>query len=123
MAQVELNAEQIKKALECYTTFNCDKCPIEDENRDCENFGCIKQAIALIKGLTEENEKLKAQKYYLHSDGRIEMIPTVESVRADTIDEFVYMVKEKMREVATGKRTSLIGAGWIDEIARELKGE
>jgi DNA anti-recombination protein RmuC len=53
-----MESEKIIKALECYTTFNCDKCPIEDENRDCENFGCIKQALALIKELTEENENL-----------------------------------------------------------------
>ena len=56
-----MEREQIIKALECYSTFNCDKCPIEDENRDCENFGCIKQAIALIKELTEENERLREE--------------------------------------------------------------
>ena len=54
-----------------------------------------------IKELTEENERL----------------------RADTIDEFADMVKEKMREVATGKRASLVGIGWLDQIAKELKGE
>ena len=56
---MELNREQIIKALECYTNFKCNECPIE--NRDCENFGCIKQAIALIKEITEENERLKLE--------------------------------------------------------------
>ena len=94
---------EIIKALEC--------CKVGDDCWACpyDNVGVYSQcvpklledALALIKELTEENERL----------------------RADTIDEFVKMMKEKMREVATGKRTSLIGTGWIDEIARELKGE
>ena len=127
-----LNAEQVKKALECCIKNqceNCCQCGNWHEQWNCMT-SLMKNALALInsqeqriKELAAENERLKAQKYYIHSDGRIEMIPTVESVRADTIDEFVKMVKEKMREVATGKRTSLIGTGWIDEIARVLKGE
>lgn len=47
----------------------------------------IKDALSLIKQLTEENERLRSAKYMLHSDGRIEPIPTIESVRADTIRE------------------------------------
>lgn len=46
-----------------------------------------------------------------------------ETTRNETIDEFADMVKEKMREVATGKRTSLVGIGWLDQIVKELKGE
>lgn len=121
-----LNAEQVINELDCQTRF----AKFSNSNGVLISVKCAQFVLdhaqyyeQMIKELEAENERLKAQKYYIHSDGRIEMIPTVESVRADTIDEFVKMTKEKMREVATGKRTSLIGTGWIDEIARELKGE
>ena len=82
-----------------------------------------------IKELTEEvaEEKAKCEmcaEVIKRQDKEIASKDAeIKRLRADTIDEFVYMVKEKMREVATGKRTSLIGTGWIDEIAREIKGE
>ena len=107
-----LNAEKVKKALEIHTgilNMLCEECPYNCDAHDeiCLDF-LTKDALALInsqeqriKELTEENERL----------------------RADTIDEFVKMVKEKMREVATGKRASLVGIGWLDQIAKELKGE
>lgn len=106
-----LNAKQIKKALECCRHSDSDEeycadCPYRTVKycaaKISENaLALINSQEQRIKELTEENERL----------------------RADTIDEFVKMVKEKMREVAIVKRTSLIGTGWIDEIARELKGE
>ena len=159
-----LNAEQVKKALECCT--NNDECVGEEcpyYATGCEN-NMPKDALALInsqeqrigelaeevedlkvtllawtmalttlkavkKELTEENERLTrlANLRQRDLDNANDLLfkaeDEIDRLRADTIDEFVKMVKEKMREVATGKRTSLIGAGWIDEIARELKGE
>ena len=125
-----LNAEQVKKGLECLNNKidrDCNTCPIfwkvrkSTVTQNCRHI-ILDATLALInsqeqriKELTEENEGL-----YQTLDDKIQ---EVKRLRAETIDEFVYMVKEKMREVATGKRTSLIGAGWIDEIARELKGE
>ena len=44
--------------------------------------------------LTEENERLKAQKYMIHPDGKIEMIPTIESVRADTIEKMLDIMEQ-----------------------------
>ena len=95
---MKLNRDQIIKALECCSKDDCDNCPNSFGN--CYS-NLARDALSLIKELTEENERL----------------------RADTIDEFVKMVKEKMREVATGKRASLVGIGWLDQIAKELKGE
>lgn len=141
-----LNAEQVKKALECCTRgresrgdIPCLDCPYNEfylagrtgerqVKGTCQGW-LMKYALVLIKELTEEVAEEKAidemcaevirrqDKEIAQKDAKIKRL------RADTIDEFVYMVKEKMREVATGKRTSLIGTGWIDEIARELKGE
>jgi ribosomal protein S17E len=129
-----LNAEQIKKALECYVNFRCGECPLDCAK--CEEFDCVKQALALInsqeqriKELTEENDKL----YHLVDDKiqenkRIALLSKAtaevsKTVRNEVIDEFADMVKAAMREVATGKRTSLVGIGWLDQIVKELKGE
>ena len=69
-----LNAEQVKKALECHADElnSCGVCPYR------EGEGCSLQmssdALSLIKELTEENEKLKAPKYFLHENGSIEKL-------------------------------------------------
>ena len=90
-----LNAEQIIKVLEHCSNWTAEKgckgCPYDG---NCIDEDVTRDALALItsqeqriKELTEENERLRSQKYMLHSDGRIEPIPTIESVRADTIRE------------------------------------
>ena len=118
-----LNAENIIKALECCTSESefCTGCPFL-ECGACKQSSLLKLALSLIKELTEENEGLREdrERYRLLVKA---MAKVSETQRNEVIDEFADMVKEKMREVATGKRTSLIGTGWIDEIARELKGE
>ena len=58
---MELNREQIIKALECCSTENCTDCPYAVD--DIFDISCginkAKDALSLIKELTEENEKLK----------------------------------------------------------------
>lgn len=72
--------------------------------------------------LTEENERLKAQKYYIHSDDRIEMIPTVESVRADTVRKMQERLKECFNNEI--KHMSIYTEGQVlfavDQIAKEM---
>ena len=63
---MELNAEQIKKALECCLTpkcSNCMECPARQSltGTDCLGF-VIGQTISLIKELTGENERLRAER-------------------------------------------------------------
>lgn len=58
----ELNREQIIKALECCIKNqceNCCQCGNWHEQWNCMTF-LMKNAVALIKELTEENEKLHA---------------------------------------------------------------
>ena len=61
---MELNREQIIKALECCgtgTSDDCRECPFfNDENISTEDCmeRLIRYALALIKELTEENERL-----------------------------------------------------------------
>ena len=62
---MELNAEQIKKALECCAkigcggllSVECDECPYSVGSEDCKNLE--QDALSLIKKLTEEVEGLK----------------------------------------------------------------
>ena len=71
---MELNREQIIKALECCTNkpyADCKNCPYETEIREKScidvGIGCFitdlpLNALSLIKELTEENERLRAEK-------------------------------------------------------------
>lgn len=75
----DLNAEQIKKALECcFGNSTCAECPYNDW------VGChrqmMKNAIAIIKELTEENENLHAS--------CTELIQKCASLEADVAKEF-----------------------------------
>lgn len=54
-----MEREQIIKALECCTTLDgCEKCPYYNKASCGANLR--RDALALIKELTEENERLKA---------------------------------------------------------------
>lgn len=70
--------------------------------------------------LTEENERLKAQKYYIHSDGRIEMIPTVESVRADTVKKMHFEIQQRC--IKGGIYPLFVGYT-LDQVAYEITGD
>ncbi len=59
--EVKMEKEQIIRALECCTSGKpCRECEYKDKSKD--TFGCrkkcLKDALALIKELTEENERL-----------------------------------------------------------------
>ena len=128
---VEINREQIIKALECLLSTDYDGREFCEKRgcsySECENCldDALKDALSLIKELTEENEKLKAQKYYIHSDGRIEMIPTVESVRADTVRQMQERLKQYIdvghyRPATEICLSELAVANIIDQIAKEM---
>lgn len=97
---MELNRKQIIKALEhCTSGKGCDSCPlsktlsaIEDCNINGLSFSFIKaqaedytELDEKYRMLYEENERLQATRYFLHSDGRMEMIPTVDAVRDSAV--------------------------------------
>jgi hypothetical protein len=165
---MELNAEQIKKALgycKSPKLTKCDGCPRENEDGQCM-YRLNEDALALITSqeqrikeltegkteiweernriyndlqdwkeiakqyqkqfedcaedrarLTEENERLKATKYMAHSDGRLEMIPTVESVKADTVKK---MQAEIEARCINGGIYPAFVARTIDQIAKEM---
>ena len=121
-----LNAEQVKKALGCCINRSCGvDCPYYDA--EICTLDIMRDALALInsqeqriKELTEENEKLSAQKYYIHSDGRIEMVPTVESVRSDTVRKMHFEIQQRC--IKRGIYPLLVGYT-VDQVAYEITGD
>ena len=108
----ELNRENIIKALECCNDENlpqCAKCPYLDNKVDC--FGLGNEALALIKELIEENERLSLD--------LLATTKTAESIKADTIRE--------MRELLHARKVSygniafrVVPLDDIDQITKEL---
>ena len=98
---MELNAEQIKKALECISRTSdvlCKGCDYRKyDGLACHRIGA-KNALALINKLTEENEKLKKPRHILMPDGiggvKIETIPSADQIRADTVRKMHSMLCE-----------------------------
>ena len=125
---------KLRKHLQKGTKMKNKKCPCRKHcwdyrDSNCDNCDIGKCVSGLHKKLDKyktenlklkaENERLRTQKYYIHSDGRIEMIPTVESVRADTIRE----MHERLlaRKVSYGNITfRVVPVDDIDQIAKEM---
>ena len=107
---MELNAEQLMKALECCITqgAECRKCPFMHTQDLC--YREIKRkALALIKQLIEENEDLKAiaeqyQKQF-------------EEAKADTAREMQSEIKDRC--IKGGIYPAFV-ARTIDQIAKEM---
>ena len=90
---MELNAEQIKKALECcYTNeLSCIDCPFQYQNKFKECTNLNKNALALIKELTAEVDKLgktleKMSAYYDRAI-RLTEVHTIRKMR-DTLKKY-----------------------------------
>lgn len=114
-----MEKEQIVKALECCTRGRkskddrpCFECPYNECNLvggtgerqisgTCQGW-LMKDTLSLIREqekrieeLEAENEKLKKPRYMVRSDGRLEMIPSVESVRNETVRKMQEDIKER----------------------------
>ena len=111
-----LDRDQIVKALECGGT--CRSCPYN------KVVGCIRKreaaALALIRELIEENERLKQQRYIAYPDGRIELIPTVASVRADTVRKMKERLKEHLERPEFPCDSFTVTEEDIDRVASEM---
>ena len=124
---MELKRDDIIKALECCTYGGdktksqvevCSLCPCFNEG-NCTDV--LKEStLTIIKELTEENERLKAQKYMAYPDGRIEMIPTVESVKADTVRKMQERLHERFGTDSNRVYSNYNIHRYIDQIAKEM---
>lgn len=88
---MELNRDQIVKALECCASnslADCDCCPIDEQKKDnceCGRYLAI-QALALIRKLTEENEILAS--YHKTACDAVK-IDTVRKMKHELYEEFL----------------------------------
>lgn len=115
--------EEIIKALECCsaeisTDLNCGKCPMSGKT-DCMTF-VYKESLTLIRELIEEIERLKKTRYMAYPDGRLEMIPSIESVRADTVREMQERLKDHLEKPEFPWDCYTVSAEVVDRIAEEM---
>lgn len=125
---MELNRQQIIKALECCGRIgeyphNCGGCPMPKTLDNRGRFYCraflAQDALALIRELTEENERLSRTRYMVYPDGRTEMIPTVESVRDDTVRKMQNRLKAKFY-IQGNPEYFTVCEELIDRVAKEM---
>lgn len=93
---MELNREQIIKALEyCNTAKRCIDCPYRES--DCETL--YPNALALIKELTEENERLRAIPEELYKEMSERMVEERKIERKLTVrkmqERFTFLLKKE----------------------------
>lgn len=132
---MELNREQIIKALECCSiNQSCDGCPMFDKEpiADCTNY-VISCALSLIKELTEEDERLREELaksckaldesmnfYCSFTQSKVSNCPIDDEVvkaKADTVRKMHSEIKERC--IKGGIYPAFV-ARTIDQIAKEM---
>lgn len=114
---MELNRDQIIKALECcLVESNCMGCPLHYQyETDCLKYAGEK-ALSLIKKLNEENERLRDTAYRLECE--------VHRERADTVRKMLQRIKEDAIAVSLlsnpPKFMLEIREDALDQIAKEI---
>ena len=91
---MELNREQIIKALECCHTKakDCLDCPYENDHSSC--IYLEKNALSLIKELAEENERLQKHNAVLIEDNHILSSECIPKAKSDTVWKYHDKVEE-----------------------------
>jgi hypothetical protein len=114
-----MKPEDVMKAMErCIISKDCFGCPYNDGTYSICIDDILNDALALLLKKDADIERLKAQKYMAYPDGRIEMIPTVESVRADTVQKMQERLKGAFNFGHTILEKSICDI--IDQIAKEM---
>lgn len=72
--------------------------------------------------LTEENERLRTPTYMLREDGGVELIPTIKSIRADTVREFLDRAIDNgvCKEIEDSTERLFVSIEKLREIAKEM---
>ena len=119
---MELNRDQIVKALECCVSGYCfrDDCPLCERGGDDDIKKCTtelaKNALALIKELAEENERLRTQVEMWKSTAYCEK-DRGESTKADTVRKMQEEIE--VRCIKGGIYPAFVKST-IDQIANEM---
>lgn len=120
---------EIVKALECCVSGYCfrDDCPLCERGGDDDIKKCTtelaKNALALIKELAEENERLRTQVEMWKSTAYCEK-DRGESTKADTVRKMQERVKSELndccRYIWNNREYFIVGEELIDQIAKEM---
>jgi hypothetical protein len=134
---MELNREKIIKALECcVVNSNCNGCPFWEgyvTHRNCLQTAC-KNALSLIKELTEENERLRAENDKYEAENHAEFnkwlkleeatkrhhAELFEEAKIAVKEETVRKMQERIAEHATNGYPRKVRLDVIDQIAKEM---
>ncbi len=113
----ELNREQIIKALECCTSevtieFNCTECSYI--GKGC-NIVVMRDALSLIKELTEENERLRDIPEQLHKEMSERMVEERKIERKLAVRKMQERLKKDFLEYKHDATLT-----YIDQIAKEM---
>ena len=122
----ELNREQIIKALECCVTQGvaCRTCPLIYDKRGARCYAYLKQdALSLIKELTEENERLRADNDRLIKEAvfsPMERAKNTNIVRANTVRKMSALLNAQIDEI-TRSRIELRAFPFAALLAERMK--
>lgn len=113
---MELNRAQIIKALDCFHQ-RILRTGLAEKVTEADMMAIV-DAITLIREQAEKIERLSRTRYMMSLDGRIEMIPSVESVKSETVRK----MRERLHEKAYTNNycQEVVLESDIDQIAKEL---
>lgn len=121
---IELNREKIIKGLECCHDLSCNKCPYTSVE------WCAKQritdALALIKELIEENERLESElgkefTCFVGDPHKVERCPYLEEmerIKAGTVRKMQERLKQNVTLVY--RQSDYVTTEDIDQVAKEI---
>ena len=121
---MELNREQIIKALECWASGNaCEgiRCEMFEISPDTCDRWIGRNALALINELTEENERLRER-----ADRHLKNLKAVlderseSNIKADTVREFAERLTASWKSICYESEEYLGIPEWIAQIAQEM---
>lgn len=96
-----MEREQIVKALECCTDDNCRNCPIKQPNATCVGK-LMKNSIALIKELADENERVRAATVRKMQE-RLKSLLVVD-LMAITKEQAIFCIDRIAKEMLEGEK-------------------
>ena len=110
---MELNRDQIVKALEhCINDATCEQCNLSPSTCHIEE-----DAIALIKELTEENERLRAE-VSVKKKLLDKCVDLEDKVRADTVRKMQVEINKTLSALCKGDVSEIRRI--VDQIAKEM---
>ena len=116
---MELNREDVIKALECCANEgfqDCENCPLNIPHQPCSKVKLPRISLSLIKELTEENARYK--RYYFNH----EYDQWAAEIKSDTVQQMYDKINATFWRVysADNDHFILLQQSELDQIAKEI---